>query len=174
MEQIIDNLLNDFERGKMSRRQLVQALAIGTLAGTVTPVLAQAQPKQLKAISVNHISYGVADYARTRDFYADLLGMKVSQDTGKQCYLGFGDTLVTARPTRQPDGKPYIDHVAYTLGEWEPGNAADENAVEAELTRRGLAPKTDMGGDSKSFHIRDPDGFNLQICAPLKKSLYGL
>jgi catechol 2,3-dioxygenase-like lactoylglutathione lyase family enzyme len=173
MEQIIDNLLNDFERGKLSRRQLVQVLAAGALAGTATPALS-AEPMKLKAISVNHISYGVADYARTRDFYADLLGMKVSQDTGQQCYLGFGDTLLTARKTRQPDGKPYIDHIAYTLGNWEPGNAADENAVEAELTRRGLAPKTDMGGDSKSFHIRDPDGFNLQLCAPLKKSLYGI
>jgi len=173
MEQIIDNLLNDFERGKLSRRQLVQVLAAGALAGTATPALS-AEPMKLKAISVNHISYGVADYARTRDFYADLLGMKVSQDTGQQCFLGFGDTLLTARKTRQPDGKPYIDHIAYTLGNWEPGNAADENAVEAELTRRGLAPKTDMGGDSKSFHIRDPDGFNLQLCAPLKKSLYGI
>lgn len=173
MEQIIANLLNDFERGRMSRRQLVQALAAGIAAGTATPAFA-AGPTQLKAISVNHISYGVADYARTRDFYADLLGMKVSQDTGKQCYLGFGDTLVTARPTKQPDGKPYIDHIAYTLGNWEPGNAAHEDAVEAELTRRGLAPKADMGGDSKSFHVKDPDGFNLQICAPLKKSLYGL
>lgn len=173
MEQIIDNLLNDFERGKMSRRQLIQALAVGALSGTATPALA-VEPRQLKAISVNHISYGVEDYARTRDFYADLLGMKVSQDTGQQCYLGFGDTLLTARKTKQPDGKPYIDHIAYTLGNWEPGNAADENAVEAELTRRGLAPRADMGGDSKSFHIKDPDGFNLQVCAPLKKSLYGL
>jgi catechol 2,3-dioxygenase-like lactoylglutathione lyase family enzyme len=163
MEQIIDNLLNDFERGKMSRRQLVQALAVGALAGTATPVLS-AEPMKLKAISVNHISYGVADYAKTRDFYADLLGMKVSEDTGTQCYLGFGDTLLTARKTRQPDGKPYIDHIAYTLDNW------DENAVEAELTRRGLAPKPDMGGGSKSFHIRDPDGFNLQVCGPLKKT----
>jgi hypothetical protein len=40
MEQIIDNLLNDFERGKMSRRQLVQALAVSALAGTATPLLA--------------------------------------------------------------------------------------------------------------------------------------
>jgi len=40
MEQIIDNLLNDFERGRMSRRQLVQALAVGALAGTATPLLA--------------------------------------------------------------------------------------------------------------------------------------
>jgi len=173
MEQIIDNLLNDFERGRMSRRQLVQALAVGALSGTATPALS-AEPRRLQAISVNHISYGVADYTKTRDFYADLLGMKVSQDTGQQCYLGFGDTLLTARKTKQPDGKPYIDHIAYTLGNWEPGNAADENAVEAELTRRGLAPRTDMGGDSKSFHIKDPDGFNLQVCAPLKKSLYGL
>jgi catechol 2,3-dioxygenase-like lactoylglutathione lyase family enzyme len=163
MEQIIHNLLNDFERGKMSRRQLVQALAVGALAGTATPVLS-AEPMKLKAISVNHISYGVADYAKTRDFYADLLGMKVSEDTGTQCYLGFGDTLLTARKTRQPDGKPYIDHIAYTLDNW------DENAVESELTRRGLAPKPDMGGGSKSFHIRDPDGFNLQVCGPLKKT----
>lgn len=173
MEQIIASLLNDFERGRMSRRQLVQTLAAGIGAATAAPALA-AGPTKLKAISVNHISYGVADYARTRDFYADLLGMKVSQDTGQQCYLGFGETLVTARKTRSPDGKPYIDHVAYTLGNWEPGKADDENAVEAELKRRGLDPRPDLGGDSKSFHIKDPDGFNVQVCAPLKKSLYGL
>jgi catechol 2,3-dioxygenase-like lactoylglutathione lyase family enzyme len=163
MEQIIDNLLNDFERGKMSRRQLIQALAVGALAGTATPALS-AEPRKLKAISVNHISYGVADYAKTRDFYSDLLGMKVSEDTGTQCYLGFGDTLLTARKTRQPDGKPYIDHVCYTLDNW------DEDAVEAELKRRGLEPRPDMGGGSKSFHIKDPDGFNLQVAPPLKRS----
>ena len=48
MEQIIDNLLNDFERGKMSRRQLVQALAAGALAGTATPLLA-AEPRKLNS-----------------------------------------------------------------------------------------------------------------------------
>src|SRR5829696_4482737 len=100
MEQIIDNLLNDFERGKMSRRQLVQALAVGALAGTATPVLS-AEPRKLKAISVNHYVYAAPDYAKTRDFYADLLGMKVFEDTGKQCYLAFGDTLLTARTNPQ-------------------------------------------------------------------------
>lgn len=162
MEQIIDNLLNDYERGKMSRRGLIQALAVGALAGAPTPLLA-AEPRKLKAISVNHISYGVADYARTRDFYADLLGMTVSEDTGKQCYLGFGDTLLTARPTRSPDGKPLVDHICYTLADW------DEDAVEAELKRRGLDPRPDMGGGAKSFHVKDPDGYNLQIAPPLKK-----
>ncbi|MGI4877475.1 MAG: VOC family protein [Janthinobacterium lividum] len=163
MEQIIGNLLSDFERGKMSRRQLIQALAIGAVAVNASPALST-EPTKLKAIGVNHISYGVTDYARTRDFYSDLLGMNVSQDTGKQCYLQFGDTLLTARKTRQPDGKPYIDHICYSLDNW------DEDAVETELKRRNLEPRSDMGGGSKSFHIKDPDGFDLQIAPPLKKS----
>jgi len=162
MEQIIDNLLNDFERGKISRRWLIQSLAVTALAGTAAPALA-APPQSLKAISVNHISYGVADYARTRDFYADLLGMTVSEDTGTQCYLGFGDTLLTARKSRQPDGKPFVDHICYTLDNW------DADGVEAELTRRGLEPRSDMGGGAKSFHVKDPDGYNLQLAPPLKK-----
>ena len=163
MEQIIDNLLNDFERGKMSRRQLVQALAAGALAGTATPLLA-AEPRKLKAISVNHYVYAVPDYAKTRDFYSDLLGMKVSEDTGKQCYLGFGDTLLTARTSPLPGGKPYITHVGYTLDDW------DADAVEAELKRHGLEPRIDMGGGAKSFHIRDPDGYDVQVGPPLKKN----
>ena len=163
MEQIIDNLLNDFERGKMSRRQLVQALAVGALAGTATPLLA-AEPRKLKAISVNHYVYAVPDYAKTRDFYSDLLGMKVSEDTGKQCYLGFGDTLLTARTSPLPGGKPYITHVGYTLDDW------DADAVEAELKRRRLEPRIDMGGGAKSFHFRDPDGYDVQVGPPLKKN----
>lgn len=163
MEQIIANLLNDFERGRMSRRQLVQALAAGVTAATATPALA-AGPTKLKAISVNHYVLAVPDYAKTRDFYADLLGMTVSEDTGKQCYLGFGDTLLTARTSPQPVTKPYVTHVAYTLADW------NEDAVEAELKRRGLEPRPDMGGGAKSFHIKDPDGFDVQVNPPLKKA----
>lgn len=163
MEQIIDNLLNDFERGKMNRRELIQTLAVGAMAAVATPALAQ-EARKLKAISVNHIVYEVPDYARTRDFYSDLLGMRISEDTGTQCYLEFGDTLLTARKIRQPGAKPFINHICYTLDNW------DEDAVEAELRRRGLEPRTDMGGGAKSFHIRDPDGYDVQVAPPLRKS----
>lgn len=158
MEQIIANLLTDFEHGKMSRRQLIQTLAVtAAAAGVSAPAVAAAAPLKMKASTVNHISYGVADYGRTRDFYADLLGMKVTHDDGKQCYLEFGETMLIARKTRQPDNKPFVDHICYTIANW------DENAVEAELKRRNLAPRTDMGGGTKSFHVKDPDGFDLQV-----------
>lgn len=36
--------------------------------------------------------------------------------------------------------------------------------VEAELNSRGLNPRPDMVGDNfKSFHVLDPDGWDLQI-----------
>ena len=87
MEHIIANLLSDFEHGKMTRRQLIQSLALTATAASAmgaAPLAAAAEGKGFKAVAVNHISYQVADYARTRDFYVDLLGMKAVADTGSR------------------------------------------------------------------------------------------
>jgi hypothetical protein len=43
--------------------------------------------------------------------------------------------------------------------------------VKAELERRGLNPRPDMVGDSfKSFHVFDPDGWDLQISNQTKEN----
>lgn len=156
MEKVVVDLLDQFERGKISRRQLVQNLTFGLVAASAgaAAVAQAAKGKSFKAIGVNHISFAVADYGRTRDFYADLLGMKVSEDNGKQCYLTFGDTVLLPRNARAPVKAPLIDHISYSLDTW------DRKEVEEELKRRGLDPKPDYNG---SFHVRDPDGYDLQI-----------
>ena len=154
MEQIIGKLLQDFEQGKMSRRQLIQSLAMAASVAGATTAASAAEGKGFKAVTVNHISYQVADYTKTRDFYVDLLGMKVSQDTGRQCNLAFGDSFLLPRNARSGVATPRVDHIAYTIENW------DKNAVEAELKRRGLKPRPDT---EDSFHVEDPDGFNLQI-----------
>ena len=158
-QQVISQLLDKFERGKMSRRALVQSLTIAAVT-TAAPALG-AQGKSLNTLAINHISYGVPDYGRTRDFYSDLLGMKVSKDDGKQCDLNFGDSFFVIRKTRQPDNKPYVDHIAYTIDNWAPA------AVEAELKRRNLDPK--MDAEKLSVSVKDPDGFGVQICSKAMK-----
>jgi catechol 2,3-dioxygenase-like lactoylglutathione lyase family enzyme len=157
MEKTVDNLLGLFERGRISRRQLVQTLALGMAAAAVpSRSIATPAPRTgFKAVAVNHISFGVADYARTRDFYADLLGMEVSGDDGKQCYMKFGsDSFLIPRKSQTPAGGPLVDHICYTITDW------DKDAVEAELRSRGLDPEPDT---DESFHVRDPDGYRLQI-----------
>ena len=167
METIIARLLQDFEDGKMSRRQLIKSLAVAaTAASAVTsPVSIEAQGQGFRTIALDHVSYQVTDYKRTRDFYADLMGMTVSGDNGSsQCTLRFGDASVIARNRRQPAPadapvKSVIDHVAFKIDNW------NTDRVKSELERRGLAPRLDTGGGDgyASFHVKDPDGWDLQI-----------
>jgi catechol 2,3-dioxygenase-like lactoylglutathione lyase family enzyme len=151
MEHIIDRLVREFEGGKLSRRQLIQSLTVAA-SGAATAVAAD--PAPFKAVTVNHISYQVADYAKTRDFYAGLLGMQVSHDDGRQCYLSFGNTFLLPRNMRQGRTAPMVDHIAYTIETW------NKDAVEAELKKRGLPVRPDT---ENSFHTKDPDGFDVQI-----------
>ena len=156
MEHIIATLLRDFEQGKMTRRQLIQSLALTATAASAAATAAAADAPVARAVSINHISYQVADYAKTRDFYAGLFGMTVSEDDGKQCRLSFGDNILIARS--RPSPTPKVDHVAYTLANWDTDKSV-KPAVEAELKRRGLQIRT----TEDSFHVQDPDGFEVQM-----------
>ena len=158
MEHIIGKLLEDFERGKMTRRQLIQTLALGATAASAVSTADAAAPAN--AVYINHVSMQVADYTKTRDFYAGIFGMKVTEDNGKtQCRLEFGDNILIARNAAgRPGAKVGVDHIAYTLGNWDTDKSV-RPAVEAELKRRGLKIQTSEGG----FHVDDPDGFGVQM-----------
>ncbi len=167
METIIARLIEDFEKGRMDRRQLIKSLAVASTAASalVSSRPLSAEGQGFKTIALDHISYQVSDYKKTRDFYADLMGMSVSGDNGtSQCTLHFGDASVIARNRRQPAPadaavKSVIDHVAFKIDNW------NTDRVKAELERRGLAPRLDTGGGDgyASFHVKDPDGWDLQI-----------
>jgi len=179
MENVIATLLQDFENGTMSRRQLIQSLALAATAaaaGVAVPTAAAANG--FKTISLDHISYQVSNYKRTRDFYADLMGMAVSDDNGStQCSLQFGDSVLIARNRRRqpglaadPSRKGTVDHISYRIDDW------NTERVKAELDRHGLKPRLDTGGgpNRASFHVEDSDGFDLQISGVVKPgdSLY--
>jgi catechol 2,3-dioxygenase-like lactoylglutathione lyase family enzyme len=161
LEHIIANLLLAFEQGKLNRRQLIQNLALAATATSAVSALpaAAAEGKVLNVTNINHVSYQVADYAKTRDFYAGLFGMKVSEDDGKQCRLSFGDNMLVVR-NRQP--APKVDHIAYTIANWD----TEKEAVEAEVRRRGL--KIVQGDIKTSLHILDPDGLGVQFGGKLQ------
>ena len=157
MEQIVANLVSQFEEGKLTRRQLIRNLTIAVGAGSGwSPVSAGAAPAEgrvLPAIYINHVSYQVADYAKTRDFYAGLFGMKVAEDDGKtQCRLLFGDNILAVRnAATRPDKKIGVDHIAYTIANWD----EEKDANLAEVARRGLKVTQNS--------ILDPDGFRVQF-----------
>lgn len=161
MEYMLDELLGRYEAGRISRRELVRVLALTLGAGGVAGAAPANQKQGFKASAVNHISYRVSDYERTRDFYADLLGMQVGRDDGKSCTLAFGDSFIVAREVDDSAVKPVVDHFAITIDDW------DKDAVEAELERRGLSPRPDT---ENSFIVKDPEGYSLQISGRAMKA----
>ena len=155
MEDIIAKLVEDFEQGKMNRRQLIQSLTITATAAAGIAPAARAAGKPLEALYVNHISYSVNDYAKCRDFYAGLLGMKVTEDDGKQCRLVFGTNILIPR-NRAGGGAAKVDHISYTVANWD----AEKDGLEEEFKRRGLAY---TGSAKTSFQVKDPEGMGVQI-----------
>src|SRR6202049_199125 len=154
MEHVIAKLLHDFEDGKMTRRQLIQSLALGATAATRSATSAAATGAGvLKATYLNHVGYQVADYAKSRDWYAELFGMKVMLDDGKKANLGVGESLLIFHPRKTPTTR-VVEHVCLTISNWD----TDKNVkgeVEEELKRRGFKTRT----TEHSFHFSDPDGF---------------
>jgi catechol 2,3-dioxygenase-like lactoylglutathione lyase family enzyme len=175
MESVIDGLLKDFENGRLTRRQLIRSLAMAALAAPAA-AHAQAPAATAKATSpwkttaLDHISYAVADYKKSVAFYSELMGWEVRNDNGtNQCTMGIGSIgEIIIRNRRDPpaadarEGRPpltgVINHISWGVDPW------NTDSVKAELERRGLKPRPDMqGNDFKSFHVLDPDGWDLQI-----------
>jgi catechol 2,3-dioxygenase-like lactoylglutathione lyase family enzyme len=161
MEQMIDGLLKDFETGKIGRRQLIKSLALAACAAPAAGAQeAPAAAAPWKTTALDHISYAVADYKKSAAFYSGLMGWEIRSDNGKnQCTLGIGNIgEIIIRNRREPAAIGVINHISWGVQPW------DTEKVKAELERRGLKPRPDMQGDDfKSFHVLDPDGWDLQI-----------
>ena len=150
METIISKILGQYETGKLSRRELIQGLAVLAAGTAAAPGARAAAAAPFKTVGLNHTSYVVGDLGRSRDWYRDLLGMEVLRDDENVVYMGFGDSFIVMR---NRDGAPLVNHIAYTIEDF------DLKAVETELRNRGYEPRE----DSQSFHIPDPDGYDVQI-----------
>lgn len=111
----------------------------------------------LRAVGINHLSYQCPDYAKARDFYRDLLGVPVSNDDGRQVYLWFGDAFMVVRNNADRRPPAAIDHVAWTLADWDAGR------VLAVLKQHGLDGTADAAG--KSVMTKDLNGYPVQLCS---------
>ena len=152
MEALISNLLNRFESGALTRRDLIQGLAMLT-AVSGTAAGAQIQDGALKASKIDHVSIQVNDLPRSIAFYQEMFGLTVvSEDKPNEIVrLGAGKTLVSLHH-KNPNG--LVDHFAIGVEEF------NKEFVTQELKQRGVNPEDNLDA---GFHIKDPDGIGVQI-----------
>src|SRR5437588_12905178 len=74
MEPTISDLLSSYEKGSLSRRELVRGLAL--LAASGTAATAQ-EDIDFKTAEIDHVSIQVADLQRSAEFYQKMFGFSV-------------------------------------------------------------------------------------------------
>jgi len=93
MPSMVDSLFDQYERGTMTRRHLVQALAALVLPATVLAQDAAPSPAPIvRGLGVNHIGLTVGDVERSFAFYQKLFGVTKgwpATSTGPGIHLDF-------------------------------------------------------------------------------------
>ena len=160
----------------MNRRHFIQALGFtGTAAlaaGSLrnAAALFAAEGDVFTMTTVNHLSIGgVADYAKTRDWYVDLFGMRVTWDNGKECGIEFG-------PVNSPNGiyvdpgkpgdKSNVSHIGFGI----PDFWAKKDAMKSEMDRRGLKGVRPDG--EGGWSVNTPSGYLIQPVPVKDESMY--
>jgi catechol 2,3-dioxygenase-like lactoylglutathione lyase family enzyme len=188
-------------RQNISRRHLLQTIGA---AFAVSPLTALAQgrcmltfgspacntsdiapvfaPTGWKTISLEHVTFRVADYKKEAAFYAALMGWTLREDDGKQAVMDVGDwgsVIFRGAPADSFPAGGGRGGANPEGGRGRSGQAAplravveafcfgiepfDAKTVEAELKKRGLSPVMENTAGFPSFGVKDPDGFNLRI-----------
>jgi catechol 2,3-dioxygenase-like lactoylglutathione lyase family enzyme len=140
--------LKTYEEGKLSRRDLVQGLAL-LAAGAGT-----ASAAGFEGNGINHVSLFVSNLQRSTDYYQKTFACKVNKRDGNN-QLVFGRGFLVLR-----EGKPpaKVDHFAIGVDNFK------KETVTADLKARGVTPIDQQGGGF-GFHVVDPDGYPVQISA---------
>ena len=162
MIESFDVLLKQYEEGRLTRRQL-----LGALAALAVPAAAGAQGSAVQARSLHHVNVGVANLDRSERFYRNLLGLPPRRYIVGDAYaLDFPDGgLISLCPVE--GGNCSLTAGSAVAGEIDHFGVGIEN-FDAERVAGALAEAGFEGvrqAGPTSVLVADPDGLIVQLSA---------
>ncbi len=149
MEKIISRMLDSYEGGAVSRRQLIQ----GLVAVAAAAQAGSASASTFQGMEINHVALRVTNVPRSRDFYQEHFSLPVVRQDSGACFLGMGKNFLAL--FHNPNAG--MDHFCIAINNYK------ADSVMAELERQGLNPRRPAG--SNRVYFPDPDGLEVQVSA---------
>ena len=154
----LESLLQQYEDGHLSRRDLLGALALLIAAPGGANAAAQPSAKPIGALkSMNHVSIFVPDVKKSVQFYQGLFGMPLLTPQDPGINLSAGTSFLGIYPSQGGATTGSINHVCFGMENF------DADAVLKQLTERGLTANIRLRGDTKELYFTDPDGIRVQL-----------
>lgn len=159
MDPVVTDLLDRYESGRLSRRELVAGLS-ALAAASAAPAAAQPAPPALQPTGIDHVSILVADLQRSANFYNRVFGLApIGEDAankilrlGPKPAPGERGRVIVSLRQQPPAGM--VDHWAFRLDKFSP------EAVTPVLKGHGLTPQQNV---EYGFYVEDPDGVVVQM-----------
>jgi len=165
MTNEIEQLVEEFESHKLSRRQLVMSLSaiVASAAAEAASAQAPAAPPVsmlAQGRSLNHASLAVTDVQKAADFYAALFNIKIVSRPGNGgLNLGLSDGFLGVYKLANPGT---INHICIGVDNYDP------DALAAKCKQMGITATVNRdpnsgtsGGDQ--LYIQAFDNHRLQI-----------
>ena len=160
MRQAMDEMVDRFERGTLSRRELIAGL-LGLGASAPPAVAGPASARPIEVSGIDHLALRVSDVERSFRFYAEHFGATVRSrssnsifmDVGAQWIALFGPGVASTGFAPTPPG---VDHVSF-----RPTSVHGFDERAQALRDHGLDPQSPPG--SGRVYFKDPDGVILQL-----------
>jgi lactoylglutathione lyase len=115
---------------------------------------------------VYEVAIRVRDVRTAEAFYRETLGFEVGLRDERRHWVFLRAGTDGMIVLQEDKGEWPLQHFAFTVGE------SDIDAAAAALARRGVTVEGPMVHDwipAKSVYFRDPDGHDLELCAPLSR-----
>ena len=155
MTDQLDSLVTAYDSGSLTRRQLLQALAL--LAAPAAAEARPADPVVMKGRLIHHVNVQVSNVARSEEFYRTLLGLPASRVVQGPDNHGLdlpgGGLLILQRS----DTPGRIDHFCIGVENW------DADRLRTAAKAAGI--ERVIGTAADNFFVADPDGLRVQVSA---------
>ena len=167
MNSMVDSLFDQYDRGRMTRRHLVQALAALVLPTSTLAQDTRASGPIVRGLSVNHVALTVSDVPRSFAFYERLFGVTKgwpATDAGTGIHMDLPDGYISIDSVAAQ--KRVITHFAVAIDHMDRVAAkrlADKINNELPDAKARDAYQANTGGST--VNLRDPDGFFVQIAS---------
>lgn len=157
MKQLLENMLDDYENGRVSRRRFIQRLvALGIGGGAASHLLGASAPEPLfRTRTINHVTIYASDLARSKAFYQRLTGLPLRDEAKDFCEFKLdGGFLGLYAP--EAAGRTGFDHFCFGIEHY------DAKRVHGLLTE--VAPESHPSIENEDqVYVRDPDGVRVQF-----------
>lgn len=153
MKNIIENMLDSYEKGGISSRNFVQSLAVITAAPAI---LSQSGKTPFKGEMLNHVTLYVSDVARSKKFYQSLLALPVRKEEKDLCNFDLGESFLCLY--QKDESAPAINHFCIGI------NSFNANTVLEKLKKEFPSSNPTMENGTE-IYLRDPDNIRVQLSA---------